>query len=291
MPRQKLDKETRSAIKEARELIEEIAKADGNEAETRRRVERIFASLMGYDVFKHVTREEAVAGAGGTDYCDFAIHIDEGDAEKPTIMVEIKAVNVDLMPKHLKQISSYAINKGTEWVILTNGKEWRLYHVSFGQPPQPKLMDSWNLLSDDPAILAEKFSLVGYKSVKKGALGDVWRKANVLTPENVVAILVSEQSIKLVRRELRKTTGVLVSPEEVVGAIRRILNENALTEMGAVRISLPERKRRRQAGTAKPTEEGCEQEGIADSTSHENSRFGASGSAETGESAHPSQAE
>jgi hypothetical protein len=265
MPRQKLDKETRSAIKEARKLVEEIAKVDANEAETRRRVERIFAILMGYDVFKHVTREQAIAVAGSTDYCDFAIHVDEGDTEKPLIMVEIKAVNVDLMPKHLKQVSSYAINKGTEWVILTNGREWRLYHVSFGQPPQPKLMDSWNLLIDDPAVLAEKFCMVGYKSVKKGALGDIWRKANVLTPQNLVAILVSEESIKLVRRELRKATDVLVSPEEVVGAIRRILNENALTEMGGVRISLPERKRRRQSGTAKPTTSGCEQAGNPDS--------------------------
>jgi hypothetical protein len=265
MPRQKLDKETRSAIKEAQKLIEEIAKVDANEAETRRRVERIFATLMGYDVFKHVTREQAIAVAGSTDYCDFAIHVDEGDAEKPIIMVEIKAVNVDLMPKHLKQISSYAINKGTEWVILTNGREWRLYHVSFGQPPQPKLMDSWNLLNDDPVVLAEKFSMVGYKSVKKGALGDIWRKANVLTPQNLVAILVSEESIKLVRRELRKATDVLVSPEEVVGAIRRILNENALTEMGGVKISLPERKRRQQAGTAKPTTSGCGQEENPDS--------------------------
>jgi predicted type IV restriction endonuclease len=247
MPKQKLDKETRDAIKEARKLIEEVAKVDGNEAETRRRVERIFATLMGYDVFKHVTREHAVAFAGSTDYCDFAIQVDEEGSDSPVIMVEIKAVNVELMPKHLKQVSSYAINKGTEWVILTNGKEWRLYHVSFGQPPQSKLIDSWDVLIDDPATLAAKFSLVGYKSVKKGILDEIWRKANVLTPQNLVTILVSEASIKLIQRELKKATDVLVSPEEIVGAIRRILNETSLEEMGAVRISLPGRKGRRKA--------------------------------------------
>ncbi|GAI41959.1 unnamed protein product, partial [marine sediment metagenome] len=62
MARQKLDKEVRKAILKARSLIEEVAKMDGNEAETRRRVERIFESLMGYDVLRHVTREHAVHG-------------------------------------------------------------------------------------------------------------------------------------------------------------------------------------------------------------------------------------
>jgi hypothetical protein len=251
MPKQKLDKEIRTAVKEARRLIEEIAKVDGNEAETSRRIEGIFASLMGYDVFKHITREQNVPGTAGTDYCDFAIVVEEGSANKPVIMVEIKAVNVDLMPKHLRQISSYAINQGTEWVILTNGRQWHLYHVSFGQPPQLKVMESWDLMADDPRTLAEKFALVGYKNVKKGGLDEMWMKANVLTPQNLVGILVSEGSIRLIRREIRKATGVLVSPDEIIGAIRRILNEAALTEMGAVKISLPERRRRRKTVTVK----------------------------------------
>ena len=239
MPKQKLDKEIRNAIKEAKQLIEEVARVDGNEAETRRRIERIFAAVMGYDVFKHITREHAVSGAGGKDYCDFAIQVEGTQPNKPVIMVEIKAVNIDLVPKHLKQISSYAINNGTEWVVLTNGKDWRLYHVSFGQPPQLKLMESWDLLKDEPVILAEKFSLISYKNVKKGVLDEIWRKANVLTPQNLIKILVAEDSIKMIRRELRKKTGVQVSPDEIIGAIRRILNEAALTEMCNTKISLP----------------------------------------------------
>jgi len=247
MAKQKVDKDTRKALREAQELIQEISKVDGNEAETGRRIEKIFATLMGYDVFKHITREHNVTGATGTDYCDFAIVLEDGATDKPVIMVEIKAVNVDLLPKHLRQASSYAINKGTEWVILTNGRQWHLYHVSFGQPPQLKLMESWDLLIDMPSRLVDKFSLIGYKSVKKGALDEMWMKANVLTPENLVGILVSEASIKLIRREIRKATGILVSPDEIVGATRRILNEAALTEMGAVKISLPNRKKRRKA--------------------------------------------
>ena len=89
MPRTALDKETKRAILEARSMIQAAEKADCNEAETRRRIERIFESLMGYDAFKHLSRERAVRGAGETEHVDFAIQLDEGDPAKPEIMVEI----------------------------------------------------------------------------------------------------------------------------------------------------------------------------------------------------------
>ncbi len=154
MPRTILDKETKRAILDTRSMIQGAEKADCNEAETRRRIERIFESLMGYDAFRHLSRERAVRGAGETEHVDFAIQLAEGDSAKPEIMIEIKRVCVDLAPKHLKQVSSYAINAGCEWILLTNSKDWRLYHVSFGQPPVTKLIHAWNVLTDDLAVLS-----------------------------------------------------------------------------------------------------------------------------------------
>lgn len=245
MPRRKLDKDVSKAIRDARSMVEVLAKADGNEAETRRRVERIFESLMGYDVFRHISRERAVRGAGETEHVDFAVQLESGEEAKPLIMVELKRVNLELAPKHLKQVSSYAIDAGCEWIILTNAREWRLYHVAFGKPPETKLLYSWDLMNDDPAVLADRFGLIGYKSVKKGALDDLWEKTSVLLPRNVLGALLSEDSIKLLRRLLRRSTGVLVSPEDVVGSIRRLLNEAAGGQMDAMKISLPEGRRRR----------------------------------------------
>ncbi len=255
MPRQKLDKETRRALLGTRKMIEEVAKMDGNEAETRRRVERIFGSLMGYDVLNHITREHAVHGVGDTEHCDFAIQLDK-KSSVPEVLVELKRVNVDLMPKHLKQVTSYAINLGCEWALLTNGNEWKLYHISFGQPPQTKLIDSWNLVTDDLAVLAEKFAIIGYKNIKKGGLARLWEKSNVLTPQNLLKILLSEKSLTSIRSELKKATDVSVSPEEIVGAVRHLLNEAAITEMGKIKISLPEKKQRKRTTISKSRKEG-----------------------------------
>ncbi len=60
----------------------------------------------------------------------------------------------------------------------------------------------------------------------------------------------------MLRRKLKKATDVRVTPEEIVGAIRRILNEVALGEMENIKISLPERKQRSRKSSA-DTEECC----------------------------------
>ncbi len=164
------------------------------------------------------------------------------------MLVEIKRVNIDLIPKHLKQAASYAINIGCEWVLLTNGREWNLYHIAYGQPPQTKLVDSWHLINDTPVALVDKFDMIGYRNVKRGELARLWERSSVTTPHNILKIILSEDSITSIRRELKRATGILISPEEIVGAIRHLLNESAGAEMESIKISLPVRKPRKSSG-------------------------------------------
>ena len=260
MARQKLDKETRKAILNVRKMIEEVAKADGNEDETRKYVMYTFETLMGYDRFKHITSEYAIHTAGETVHCDFAIQLDQEEPLKPGFLVEIKRVNIDLAPKHLRQAASYAIDIGCEWVLLTNSKEWKFYHISFGKPPQTKLIDSWNIINDEAVALNKKFDMISYKSIKKGGLARLWEKANVLTAQNLLKAILSEKSMILIRHHLKKVTEVTVSPEEIVGAIRRLLNEAALTEMEKITISLPEKKQRKRRSISKSGKEKEEPE-------------------------------
>ena len=244
MARVSLDKRIKKEILGARSMIQQAEKANCNEAETRRRIERIFEGLMGYHAFKHLSRERAVRGAGETEHVDFAIQLDEGESARPEIMVEIKRVCINLSPKHLKQVSSYAINAGCEWILLTNSKEWRVYHVSFGQPPVTKIVHSWNLLTDDVSTLAKRFELISYKNLKKGGLAKLWQKTNVLHPRNLLQSMLSVSALNAVRRELRKDSDVLLSPEDVVSGIRRLLNETALGELDNASFTIPEKKKR-----------------------------------------------
>lgn len=270
MASKSIDKETRRAIRDSRAMIEDIMRLDANEAETRRRVDRIFENLCGYNSLKHLSRERAVKGAGETEHVDFTIQLEEGTDAKPVIMVELKRVGVDLALKHLKQFSSYAIDAGCEWILLTNGREWRVYHVEFGQPPVTTLLEEWNLPTDDPADLAEKFQLIGYKRVRRGELDDLWRRTKVLEPKSLLAAILSEPSLRFLRRQLRKATGVMTEFEEIVRGVRCLLNEAAAIEMDSLRIRLPRSKppTAKAQRTEEPEEEpdDIEDEGSSDDT-------------------------
>lgn len=255
MPKPSLDKDTKKAILEARSLVEASVKADSNEAETRKRIDRILETLLGYDTFKHITREHEIHGTGDTVYCDIAIQLDHEEQSKPEVIVEVKRVNIDLAPKHLKQAASYAIDIGCEWILLTNSKDWKLYHIAYGKPPQTKLIESWNLLNDNTLVLARKFEIISYKNVRKQGLDTLWAKHDVLTTNNMLKAILSEESIKLYQRRL-KTKGIPISPEDIVSSFRHLLNESALSEMDKIKISLPARQQRSKtskAAKSKPT--------------------------------------
>jgi predicted type IV restriction endonuclease len=245
MARQKIDPEIRKNIIKAQKWIEDITKKDANEAETRTRILDIFGMLMGYDRYNHVKQEEQVRGAGEPMRCDFAIQIDQEESSKPNFLVEVKKVNMDLTLKHLGQAARYAIDIGCEWVLLTNSREWKLYHVSFTKPPQTKLIDFWNLIDDHPSTLAEKFSLICYKNIKKKSLTKLWDTHNVLTSQNLLKIFLSEHSIGSIRYKFKKENQVTVTPEDIVGAVRRMLNSEAAGEMEKIKISLPAKKQKK----------------------------------------------
>lgn len=246
MAKTKVSKEQRKVIRDARKMIDQAMKMDGNEAETRRRVERIFENVMGYDVLKHLTRERAVKGAGETEHVDFAIQLESGPDARPMVMVELKRVGIELSKKHLGQVTSYAINAGCEWILLTNGREWKVYHVEFSQPPKIEILDSWNLLEDEISELIRKFEIISYKSIKRDGLNKTWKRVKVLAPKSLLAGIVAEDTFRIIRRNLRKNTGILVNNEEVYVGIRKLLNEAAAVAMSNIKIPKPAKRTRKR---------------------------------------------
>ncbi len=240
MKARKLDKQRKRTLVDARNMIAALEKADGNEAETRRRVERIFERIMRYDTLAHLSRERAIRGAGETEHVDFAVQIEPGENASPVIMVELKRIGLELAPKHLKQVSSYAINAGCQWILLTNGRDWRLYHVEFGQPPVTKIVDQWNILDDDIEVLASKFDLISYKRVRRGGLDNLWKRTKVLAPRKLLQAVLSVECMRSLRRVLKRDSGVAVTADDIVGALRKMLNQNAASILEDVEVSLPQ---------------------------------------------------
>ena len=94
-------------------------------------------------------------------------------------------------------------------------------------------------------------------------------KRNVLTPDNLLSIILSEKSVTAIRRELRQKTDVSVTPEEVIGALRRLLNEAALGEMERVHISLPQKTEAAKKTRVRPSVASTDSSVVARRTGEE----------------------
>ena len=138
----------------------------------------------------------------------------------------------------------YAVDLGCEWFLLTNGRQWELYHIEFAQPPETRLIKSWNLLQNEISSLEESFEAISLRSIKRGALEELWESQSALTPEALLAEILSEDALRTYKNSMRRKTGVSINPEDIVAAIRRLLNDSAVTIMDQMKISLPERKSR-----------------------------------------------
>ncbi|WP_167481919.1 type I restriction enzyme HsdR N-terminal domain-containing protein [Thermus caldilimi] len=87
-------------------------------------------------------------------------------------LVEVKAIGSELKDAHLKQAADYGANQGVDWVILTNGRIWRVYRIVFAKPIGQELVldiDLFNLNNRKGAtvkVMQDLFLLTKEASLK-----------------------------------------------------------------------------------------------------------------------------
>lgn len=232
-------------ITKAKRIIQRALDLDQNEADTRRAIERVLESVCNLDPLENLSRESAVRGAGETEYVDFTLNV----KNEIIMMIEVKRVGLSLAPKHLNQLSKYTIDKGCNWALLTNGKEWKLHGVTYGQPPQLSEVLTWDILEDKPNHIAECMKYLTLKSIKREELNKLWQRRLATLPKNVLSALMSEKVINALRREIVTQTKSKVLPQDVVDGIRHLLNDKNLSrldEMGLPKSPAPKKRKPRK---------------------------------------------
>ncbi|HZE70569.1 MAG TPA: hypothetical protein VE135_13730 [Pyrinomonadaceae bacterium] len=101
----------KAAIKKYSKPLSDLVARDANEGDTRLLVTDMLCDGFGFDKYSELTTEYRVKG----EFADFGIRLDKD----LLAFLEVKRVNTRLAPKHLRQVESYAVNEGVEWVILT----------------------------------------------------------------------------------------------------------------------------------------------------------------------------
>jgi hypothetical protein len=205
----------RSMLKKMAKPLADIVTRDANEGDTRILVTDLLVDGLGYDKYEDLTTEYQVRG----EFADYGIRVDK----QLVAFLESKRATTKLNPKHLRQVEAYALNEGVEWVILSNGAHWQVYHIGVapGMPVLVELAIDVDLLG--PETLAHKADRLFYitkEAFKRRLIDQVWKERVATSPKSVAAILLSDAVVDAARKELRRRTGHQIDSKTVEKLLR-----------------------------------------------------------------------
>lgn len=189
-----------SGIKKYQPLLASAKSRDVGEADTVTLIKDMLSDIFGYDKYSEVTSEFAIRGT----YCDLAIKLEN----RLAILIEAKAIGIDLKEQHIKQAIDYAANQGLDWVVLTNGITWFVYKVIFEKPIDKELVVSLDMSTISSRSIAdiESLYLLCKEGWVKSALGDYHTQRQALSRFFIGAMLQSDPVLDVIRRELRRVS-------------------------------------------------------------------------------------
>src|SRR6185437_11511905 len=200
-------------------VVQSAKQRDVNESDTVFIVTEMLSDLFGYERYSEITSEIAIRGT----YCDLATKLD-GHVQ---CLIEVKAAGTELKDSHTKQAVDYAANQGVDWVVLTNGSQWKVYNVLFTKPVGQDLVLDLDILTLNAkhADDIESLFLLTKEGFIKSALGDFSAQRQALNRFYIAATLLTDHVLDVIRRELRH-----VSPDVKIDTeqIKAVLTQEVL---------------------------------------------------------------
>lgn len=182
-------------------IIQQAKARNANESDTSNIVHKFFQDVLGWD-FMDLTSEYKIKNT----FCDLAIKVDG----QILLLIEVKAIGLNLKEEHLRQASAYAAHEGVNFVLLTNGEIFRLYHVGFGDKITVASVMEVNL--GQPLALEDYTELyfLSKHSLPKGQVEEYWAQEEALCPENLLEALDSEDTLTAVAKYFKTHYGLKV---------------------------------------------------------------------------------
>lgn len=242
----------RAGVAKFQKILQVAKTRDLNESDTVSIITDILAEVFGYDKYLEVTSELAIRGT----YCDLAVKLET----RFQFLIECKAIGIDLKEAHIRQATAYGANKGIEWIVLTNGANWRLYRIRFEQPMTWDLVFDIDLISANPRdekTLESLFALTK-EGVSKEARTELHDKKRFVNRHTLALLLQSEPVLKSLQKSLRRLVpDIRVETRELLAALREdILRRDLLDgeEASEAKATIAKLERRAQRAEAKAAE-------------------------------------
>lgn len=203
----------RAALKKFTRPLQDLVARDANEGDTRLLITDLLCDALGYDKYEDLTTEYMVRG----EFADYGVRIDK----QMVAFIEVKRATTKLGVKHLRQVEMYAVNEGVEWVVLTNGAHWQVYHLTAGLPVTIDLTLDLDLLGTQTVNhKADQLFFLSKESFKRRQIEDVWRQTAATAPRALLDVMLSEPVLEAARKELRRRAGYNVDPADLARMVR-----------------------------------------------------------------------
>jgi len=214
-----------AGIKRFQPILAAAKARDVGESDTVTIIVDMLAEIFGYDKYSEITSEHAIRGT----YCDLATKLD-GILQ---MLIEVKAIGLDLKEPHVKQAVDYAANQGVDWVVLTNAVLWRVYKVTFGKPIDHELVIEIDFCALNPksAKDIEALYLFCKEGWIKSVLGEYHTQKQALSRFFLGALILSDPVLQVLRRELRRLSpDVRVDVDEIKAVLISEVLKREVTE-------------------------------------------------------------
>ena len=226
-----------AGLKKFQTIVNSAKAKDINESDTVVIINDILYELFGYDKYSEITSEQAVKKT----FCDLAIKIDN----KVRFIIEVKAAGLDLKEDHIRQAVDYGANLGVDWIILTNGNDWKVFKIIFAKPVSHELVYDFTFtqLNAKKESDIELLYYVCKESLGKSLLEDFHIQKQVMSRFFLGQLILNETVIESIRKIMKKVVPeVKVSCEEIKQVIeqevlKREVLEGKLSEDAKKRIS------------------------------------------------------
>jgi hypothetical protein len=200
-------------LKKFKKLIETAKKRWLNESDTSNIINDFLWEVLWYDKYFDVTTEYKIKW----QYCDYWIIMNW----KLTLLMEVKQIWLDLNENHIFQAISYAWNEWVKRVILTNLRRRELFYLSFWDKIEKELILDFDILWESSTNkLLENLQYIHKESLQKNYLWKLLKQKMALSERNIRKVLFSDPVIKKIQSEIKTTTWLKTSKEEVINILK-----------------------------------------------------------------------
>jgi len=250
-----LDKNMLQKLNRYAQVFREAAERDANESDTVMYLVKFFEDVLGYDSLAgEISKEVSIKDR----YCDFGVKLNGTIA----FLVEAKAAGTQTFrERNIEQAENYASRAGIRWVLLTNGLQWQLYHLTFNEGEGIVHDLAFEVKLSDLEVNAEQvwasLEMLSKPAVIKDALTAFWNQKKVLAPASLIRVLFSDPVLGVIRRELNRNAEARLELADVFAGVKDVLSKDAILAAGDITLAKRRKKRRKvkriDPSTSQPT--------------------------------------